>query len=274
MREGIAEMMLKKYASGRTGDYVDRVVVEEPLHIYLRRETDSGRLQTHLAVTLRTPGQDEELATGYLFSEGIIRKRNDIREISPFSQDSNRLEFWLEESPGQAIRPIQRPTYVSSACGLCGKTGIEDLMADLPFGHREHRLHLRNDLLLSLQAKLKQHQSLFESTGGIHAAALFRSSGELMLVREDVGRHNALDKVIGHCFLQNELPLNDSILLLSGRAGFELIHKAAMAGIPVIASVGAPSSMAIEAAKDMHITLIGFLRDDRFNIYSEFDSFE
>lgn len=274
MKEQTALLDLKRYAGGQMTSVQDAVAVEEPLYIELVRENRTGKIQSQLALTMRTPGHDAELAAGYLLTEGIVKFKSDIRNIRQSSQDSNRLEVFLSEKLLPDFQKASRSGYISSACGICGKTGVEDLMAAAGIGFRSVRLSLKSRVLISLQSQLRIRQSVFESTGGIHAAALFDEEGGLIAVREDVGRHNALDKLIGHALMHDMIPASRHILLLSGRAGFELIQKAAMAGIPVVAAVGAPSSLAIEAARDMHITLIGFLRDDRFNIYTEFDSFE
>jgi FdhD protein len=221
---------------------------------------------------MRTPGNDDELAVGYLFNEGIIiDPASSIQSIEHYRTDSNKIEVILKENILPNLEGADRRSFVSSSCGVCGKTEIDYI--ESPFNAVGKPMTISKDILFGLQDTLREKQSVFEETGGIHAAALFTSDGNLILVREDVGRHNALDKVIGNALLSGLCPLVQTILLLSGRASYELIQKASMAGIRIIASVGAPSSLAVSLAREMKITLIGFLRDGRFNIYTEFDNF-
>lgn len=271
MSESTVTVDIRKFSSGRGQSMPDVVAVEEPLHIHVSMENATGRLQRHVGLTMRTPGHDAELAAGYLFTEGIIRKTEDIESISHSRSDINHVEVKLRDAAVPDMSKLSRAAYITSACGLCGKTTMADIITEPFFGYRSHRLKIKSELISGLQHKLRGRQDVFESTGGIHGAGLFSMSGELLLMMEDVGRHNALDKLIGAALLQGMLPLSDCVLLLSGRAGFELIQKAAMAGIPVVAAVGAPSSLAIEMAKEMRITLAGFVREDRFNVYHEFD---
>jgi FdhD protein len=217
---------------------------------------------------MRTPGNDAELALGFLYTEGIIDTHAAIDHIHAAG---NVVLVILKASIQPVLPAATRNFYASAGCGICGKSGMDTLKLSPPITPAVEPLQLPAALFHGLQDALLQQQVWFESTGGLHAAALFNSQGTCLLLREDIGRHNALDKLIGHSFLQNQLPLSDRILLLSGRAGFELIQKAHMAGIRVIAAVGAPSSLAVERAKECGMALIGFLRADRFNIYSGFD---
>jgi len=230
----------------------DLLAVEEPLEIRV-----NGR---DLSITMRTPGHDRELAAGFLFTEGILKERVELLAIE---SKENSVSLTLAEGvePGAA-----RNFYTTSSCGVCGKTSIESLHAAgcamLP------HLRVAREAIHALPEKLRGAQSVFGHTGGLHGAALFSTAGELEMVREDVGRHNAVDKLIGAAFLDGRLPLGDRILMLSGRASFELVQKAVMAGIPVVAAVGAPSSLAVQTAQRFGMTLAGFVRDGRFNIYS------
>jgi len=227
----------------------DQIVVEEPLEILI-----NGR---NLSVTMRTPGNDEELAAGFLFTEGIIRGPAEIRSIAGAG---NRVEIQLNHDPEIAPR-----LTMTSACGVCGKASLDEL-----FKHGcptvRSKFQISPEALLRLPWTLRNAQLVFHRTGGLHAAGLFSPDGILHEIREDVGRHNAVDKVIGATLGQD---LSDRLILVSGRAGFELVQKAAMAGIPMLAAVGAPTTLAVETARAAGMTLVGFLRDDRFNIYCQ-----
>jgi FdhD protein len=236
----------------------DVLAVEEPLEIRVGSRS--------LSVTMRTPGHDLELAAGFLFAEDIIGSASQIRGIA----NSGTNIVVVELSPDVVITPAQsqRGFMMTSACGVCGKESLESLAANrcpvLPPGS----LKIDAGVIHRLPQELRQRQDVFESTGGLHAAALFNSRGELDSLREDVGRHNAVDKLVGHALLRFHTPLRDSVMLVSGRASFELVQKAAMAGVPVLAAVGAPSSLAVATAERCGMTLIGFLRNGGFNVYN------
>ena len=230
----------------------DRVVVEEPLEIRI-----GGR---PVAVTMRTPGHDEELALGFCVSEGLEPRSAHV----PADLAANTIEV---DAPGFDAERLVRSFYTSSSCGVCGKGALEAVAVEST--RVESRLVLPFALVVSLPSRLRAAQAAFESTGGLHATGLFDSDGELVCVREDVGRHNALDKVVGWAFGRGLLPLDSRVLCVSGRLSFELVQKAAVAGCPVLVAVGAPSSLAIELAADRGITLCGFVRDGRANVYTE-----
>ena len=253
---------------------VDLIVVEEPLEIRLSYEGATGRLVQPISVTMRTPGNDVELAVGFLFTEGIIKDFGDveaIRHTGPTGgKKDNRNIVTVTLKPGVAFDAgrLERHFYTASSCGVCGKTSLDALeLAACP------SLPAKNPVLTAesvhrLPSALLEAQAVFERTGGLHAAALVDAEGRLLAMREDVGRHNAVDKLIGAHILEQRLPLHDGILLVSGRASFELTQKALMAEIPVLAAVGAPSSLAVELAQRFGMTLLGFVRNHRFNIYS------
>ena len=268
----IEHIVVKKVDENNVHSVLEALAIEEPLVFILTWSSPTGKMSKQIAVTMRTPGNDDELAVGYLFNEGIIiDPASSIQSIEHIRMDSNKIEVVLTENISPNLKGADRRSFVSSSCGVCGKTEIDYI--ESPFNAAGKPMTISKDILLGLQDTLREKQSVFEETGGIHAAALFTPNGNLILVREDVGRHNALDKVIGNALLSGLCPLEQTILLLSGRASYELIQKASMAGIRIIASVGAPSSLAVSLAREMKITLIGFLRDRRFNIYTEFDNF-
>ncbi|MBX2945256.1 MAG: formate dehydrogenase accessory sulfurtransferase FdhD [Cyclobacteriaceae bacterium] len=250
----------------------DLVATEEPLEIRLGYGQLTARQQKSLSVTMRTPGHDFELALGFLFTEGIIQSFDQVESIK-YCEDVGRAEekenvVRVEVKPEVIIdfEKLQRNFYTTSSCGVCGKSSINAVSQLCPVIPVQWMLS--PEIICELPQSLRKSQHVFEYTGGLHASGLFGREGSLVLLREDVGRHNALDKVVGAMLVKNEIPLYNSILLVSGRASFELVQKAAMAGIPVLVSVGAPSSLAVELAIDSGITLLGFVRDNRFNIYS------
>ena len=268
----IEHIVVKKVDENNVHSVLEALAIEDPLFFILTWSSPTGKMSRQISVTMRTPGNDDELAVGYLFNEGIIiDPASSIQSIEHNRMDSNKIEVVLTENISPNLKGADRRSFVSSSCGVCGKTEIDYI--ESPFNAAGKPMTISKDILLGLQDTLREKQSVFEETGGIHAAALFTPNGNLILVREDIGRHNALDKVIGNALLSGLCPLEQTILLLSGRASYELIQKASMAGIRIIASVGAPSSLAVSLAREMKITLIGFLRDRRFNIYTEFDNF-
>jgi FdhD protein len=246
----------------------DTVAVEAPLEIRIKRQKDP--MSKAVAVTMRTPGQDKELAVGFLFTEAIIKEVDQVLNVQ--QKTENVIEIEVSNDTYIDLKNADRNFYTTSSCGVCGKASIEAIKIQPSFKNQLTNTYSA-DYIYKLLQIVKGNQSTFELTGGIHASSLFRSS-ELVDLQEDVGRHNALDKLIGQAFLEGKLPLHDCVLLLSGRASFELIQKAAMAGIPIITAIGAPSSLAIDLAKEHHLTLIGFLKKDRFNIYSGHERIE
>jgi len=264
----VEDIKIQRICSGEISEAADKVAVEEPLQLQVVYSTATGQMLKDIAVTMRTPGNDEELAAGFLFTEGIIKSAEVISEIKHAHVDENVVQVILKENIIPALGNAARNFYTTSSCGVCGKASIEAIQTHSQYGDVKNDHLIPAAIFYSLQNELKQQQKVFEDTGGIHASALFDGDGKFIILREDVGRHNALDKIIGAAMLKKGLPLNNCILLLSGRASFELVQKAVMAGIKVIAAVGAPSSLAVEMAKENEVTLIGFLKEGRFNIYS------
>jgi FdhD protein len=251
----------------------DSLAIEEPLEIRLEYGPKGNRIVKNVSVTMRTPGADAELAVGFLFTEGIISDYQDILSaehcfVACADNKENVIQVNLKESVIPNLNNTERNFYTTSSCGVCGKASINAIKTVSIFENNQAENSIPAEMLYQLPEKLAKHQQIFADTGGLHASALFDQNGDLLIVREDVGRHNALDKLIGAALAQNRLPLNQHILLLSGRASFELVQKAAMAGINIIAAVGAPSSLAVQLAEEFNITLIGFLRGKRFNIYT------
>jgi len=252
----------------------DALAVEEPLEIRLEYGKADQRKVQNISVTMRTPGNDAELALGFLFTEGIIGKPEDVRDlehcfIACAENKENVIQVSLKESIEPQLQNTERNFYTTSSCGVCGKASINSIKIVSTYNNSGIENRVNADLFYQLPTILQQHQKVFADTGGLHASALFTLDGELLLLREDVGRHNALDKLIGAALNKNLLPLDRYILLLSGRISFELVQKATMAGVTTIAAVGAPSSLAVQLAEEFNITLVGFLRDRRFNIYTQ-----
>ena len=249
--------------SGAPGSGVDQVVVEEPLEVRLDGE--------RVVVMMRTPGEDEALAAGFLRSESILCDRTDLVAIESVKSDES---VWIDvrTRPGSSVLPEgwQHRLLANAACGLCGKTTIEAVRLELP--ERGPVPRVSGAVLAELPGRLAEHQPVFTATGGIHAAALFDTDGNVLRVSEDVGRHNAVDKVIGHAFLEGSPPLDETILLVSGRAGFEIVQKATVVGIRIVAAISAPSSLAVDLAREAGLVLVAFLRDGRYNIYAGGDA--
>ena len=255
---------------GRARVRPDSLATEEPMEIRLV----SGDARQTVAVTMRTPGADFELAAGFLYGEGIISSPEDVKKISycvdpdlDAEQQYNIVNVELRGDRDYDLRSLERHFYTTSACGVCGKASLEQLELRgcpvIPSGPE-----VSAEVVYSLPEKLREAQGLFEATGGLHAAALFYAEGELVALREDVGRHNATDKLVGWALLEGRLPLSGQIVMVSGRSSFEILQKCLTAGVPVVCAVSAPSSLAVDVARQFNITLIGFLRGNRFNVYS------
>ena len=248
----------------------DTLATEEPMEIRL---ITGGERQT-VAVTMRTPGADFELAAGFLYGEGIVKSPDDIAKSSycvdsdlDAAQQYNIVNVELRGGREYDLRPLERHFYTSSACGVCGKASLEQLELRgcpvVPSGPE-----VSAETLYSLPEKLREAQGLFDATGGLHAAALFDAEGNLIALREDVGRHNATDKLVGWALLENKLPLAGHLVMVSGRSSFEILQKCLTAGVPFVCAISAPSSLAVDVAREFGMTLVGFLRDRRFNVYA------
>jgi FdhD protein len=255
VKRNILTVPVHKHVGDTQHKEQDLVAVEEPLEIVV-----NGR---NLAITMRTPGNDDELAAGFLFTEGILTERDEVQRIQT---GDNRVE--VHTTSPLDVSSLQRNFYLTSSCGVCGKASIDALETIGCEIRPQSGPKVQSQVLLSLPDKMRSTQAAFERTGGIHAAGLFDMDGNLLLTREDVGRHNAVDKLVGRAFLDGRLPLEASILMVSGRTSFELMQKSLMAGLPILAAVGAPSSLAVQVALRFGMTLVGFLRDGRFNVYS------
>jgi FdhD protein len=253
--------------SGETSERPDTLATEEPMEI---RVGGPGQEAAPVAITMRTPGSDFALAAGFLFTEGVVSTRDEVSTVA-YCDDLDDEEQRYNVVTVRLTRPfdpdeLRRNFFANSSCGVCGKATLEDLevrcapVAPGPV--------VSGELLLSLPDRLRSAQRVFERTGGLHAAGSFTAGGELLGLWEDIGRHNAVDKMIGQAFLDGEVPMSGRVLQVSGRIGFEIVQKAAVAAIPMIAAVSAPSSLAVQAAEQHGMTLVGFLRDDRFNVYS------
>jgi len=265
----VSRTTVKKVNAANVTDADDLLAAEEPMEIRLEYGPKDVRIKKNISVTMRTPGSDEELAIGFLYTEGIITSAADVISIThPKADNENITLVSLGEHITPAINNLERNFYTTSSCGVCGKASIEAVRTTCTIADTHDNLRIAASLVYQLPALLRKEQEVFENTGGLHACALFDIDGKLLLSREDVGRHNALDKLIGAALIKGLVPLETHILLLSGRASFELVQKAIMAGIKVVAAVGAPSSLAAETAEEWGMTLIGFLRGERFNIYS------
>jgi FdhD protein len=257
---------VSEWDDGNIGHKDDYLASEEPLEIRIGDQP--------LSVTMRTPGHDLELATGFLFTEGLIQNREQIvaiEGVEPVTEDGvkrgNVVQAELVAEAAPDFAKMRRHFFASSSCGICGKASIDAVRSRLLTAPNPE-FRVEAELLTSLPDVLRASQDVFQRTGGLHAAALFDSSGGLLVVREDIGRHNAVDKVVGWALLGHRVPLGNAILLVSGRGGFEIVQKALVAGIPVLASVSAPSSLAVQLARELRMTLVGFLRGRRFVIYS------
>ncbi len=255
---------VSEWEDGRLRRKDDYLAAEEPLEIRVGDDP--------LSVTMRTPGHDRELAAGFLFTEGIVQQREQILKLeSADPQDGTNRGNVIEAELGPEATPdfakVKRHFFAASSCGICGKASIDSIRSRL-LASPNPDFRLDAELLVQMPDALRSSQDVFQRTGGLHAAALFDPNGKLLALREDIGRHNAVDKVIGWALLEGRVPLSDSVLLVSGRGGFEIVQKAIVAGVPVVASVSAPSSLAVQLARELRLTLIGFLRGRRFVIYA------
>lgn len=271
---GINQKKVISWENGESIQRLDNVVAEEPLEIVLKLKIENKTIFKTISITMRTPGQDENLCLGFLFNEGIIDSKEDVISIdhrmncSDEGMTNQSIIFELKSSLNHRILNLNRHFYTSSSCGVCGKTSIDLAITNCHYLPKKLERSINPSVLGNLPDILKKEQSLFHLTGGIHACGIFNLNNELIYFAEDVGRHNALDKIAGWSLGKQLLPLSEHILILSGRASFELIQKAMCMGIPVICSVGAPSSLAVELAESQGITLVGFLKNNKMNIYS------
>jgi FdhD protein len=273
-RSSVFPHLIHRYEKNDWQNRDDLLAVEEPLEIRLVFGSKDQRQERRLTITMRTPGHDFELAMGFLWSESIIGSTEEVLSIRycetvDFEEErGNVLRVQLSPALKVDWAGLERNFYASASCGICGKAAIEGAWGGMVEAFTPEQPQVSADLICQLPVRLQEKQALFSHTGGLHAAALFDSEGELLLLREDIGRHNALDKLIGAAKMSNEMQLPASVLMLSGRVGFELVQKALQARIPVVAAVGAPSSLALQTAEQSGMTLIGFLREGRFNVYS------
>ena len=273
MAETSRKLEIEKSDGAKRARLEDRVAVEEPLEIQVVAGGATGAAAKSVSVTMRTPGHDGELATGFLFTEGILTSPDQVASIDPVGPlaadgGQNTIRIGLAAQFDPDLGRLERHFYTTSSCGVCGKATLEALTVAGCASLSDERTPFPSAILLALPTRVRQKQDVFRATGGLHAAAVFGPDGNIDVVREDVGRHNATDKVIGAMFAAGRLPGHGKGLFVSGRASFELVQKALVAGIPLIAAVGAPSSLAVETAQEFGMTLVGFLRDGGFNVYA------
>ncbi len=268
-----ASRLVRVIEDGRARTRPDHVATEEPLEIRL----DAGGRRQVVAVTMRTPGADFELAVGFLFAEGVIAGRDDVRRITfctdpdvDGEQRHNIVNVELAGGVAPDLRSLERHFFTTSACGVCGKATL-DALEVRGCATRTGGPAVAVQVLYALPERLRGGQGVFDSTGGLHAAGLFDTAGELVAIREDVGRHNALDKLVGWAVLEGRVPLDDHLLLVSGRSSYEILQKAIVAGLPMVCGISAPSSLAVDLAERFGVTLVGFLRDRRCNVYAHAD---
>lgn len=271
-RQAVSKVEVERFRDGAVSQQDDALVVEEPLEIRLGFNVLGLREHKSISITMRTPGFEVELALGFLFTEGIIGSTREVAEVelcgkpAPGKSYRNVVRVELREEVSVNLKKLERHFYTTSSCGVCGKSSIEALRSTSLVAS-ESPFRVSAEVLCALPTKLRAAQEVFTLTGGLHAAALFDENGRIKILFEDIGRHNAVDKLIGHC-LQAGIDLSSFGLVVSGRAGFELVQKAAVARIPVFAAVGAPSTLSYELASDIGMTLVGFLKPSSFNIYS------
>lgn len=273
LQPAVSTVSILRVSQGNLEHTTDLLAVEEPMEIRVVSSKEVDRIERTLAITMRTPGNDFELALGFLFTEGIIKDCEQVLSVRYCFQvdhaeaEGNIVKVILRPDVEVDWKSLDRHFYTTSSCGICGKSSLEAVNVTACRTIRRDIPTLDPEFILALPQKLRQNQTIFTHTGGIHAAALFDFDGNLLLLREDIGRHNAVDKLIGAA-LNKHIPLDSSILFLSGRAGFELIQKARVAAIPIIIAVGAPSNLAASLARESGQTLIGFVRDGRYNVYA------
>ena len=270
MNLAVSHTQITKYSGAHSSDEADLLATEEPLEIRLVHGDSENRLESSIAVTMRTPGHDEELACGFLKTEGIITSWSDVVSVKYCEQvkedeQDNVIKVTLRPGRQVNMKALNRHFYTTSSCGVCGKSSLDAVMQQCE--PLTDQFTISSRLIYRLPNALQHYQAVFNHTGGLHATGLFDQHGELTLVREDIGRHNAMDKVIGHA-LMHDVVMSDKLMLVSGRVGFELVQKAVSARVPVLIAVGAPSSLAVSLAREADLVLIGFLRNQRFNIYS------
>lgn len=264
---------VRKVRPGRVVEEEDVLATEEPMEIRVRALEGGEEVERSLSVTMRTPGNDFELAVGFLFGEGILRGKQDIDRVvyctdPGIDQEYNVVSVHLREGVSYNLSLLERHFYTTSSCGVCGKTSLEAVRVKTAVDIPADRPKARRVAVASLPDRLRKGQDIFAETGGLHAAGLFDADGTIESVREDVGRHNAVDKLVGQMVLAGRASLHDSILAVSGRASFEIMQKAAVAGIPFVVAVGAPSNLAVEIAREFGMTLVGFARGETFNVYA------
>lgn len=266
VRRPVTSTRVRVVEADRSFERPDRLVTEEPMEIRLRTGTSEP---VALAVTMRTPGNDFELATGFLRTEGIIRSRDDFAQVAYCMNGDGTQEYnvvTVDLRVPVDLEARRRYFVANASCGLCGKQTLDEIEVECP--PVADGPVIARSVVATLPERLRAEQTVFDATGGLHAAATFSPAGELSVLREDIGRHNALDKVVGNALLADDLPLSDSVLLVSGRVSFEIVQKAAVAGVPVLCAVSAPSSLAVAAAQRLGQTLVGFVRGDRFVVYA------
>ncbi|WP_334268962.1 formate dehydrogenase accessory sulfurtransferase FdhD [Edaphobacter sp. HDX4] len=286
MSRSVSEISIEKVRGHSSYTATDTLAVEEPLEIQLGYGPSTARKIKSISVTMRTPGYDFELAAGFLMTEGVIRDAAEIQQLGyapegtqeiaeeqvndanllPYQPRRNIVRVELESDVAVSLAHLERNFYTTSSCGICGKASLLALQSVCPPRAR-NEFSISAPVLYELPLRLRESQALFSSTGGLHGVGLFNEAGQLITMHEDVGRHNAVDKLMGAEFLIERVPLRNTLLLLSGRASFELLQKALMGGVSMVAAVGAPSSLAVHVAKRFDIALVGFLRDDHFNVY-------
>tara|TARA_B100000029_G_scaffold483186_1_gene534131 strand:+ start:494 stop:1330 length:837 start_codon:yes stop_codon:yes gene_type:complete len=263
-----------KYKKGKLSNLEDLVSIEEPLEMIVRYKKNNEWVDNSISITMRTPKNDEDLITGLLFCEGIVQKISDIEKIECLGEKvgkfdlQNKIRITLGNSENLDTKNLRRNFLTNSSCGVCGKTSMDSLEVICKTKINKDVPKIKNSLVSKIPDLLRKNQSEFSKTGGIHASALFNKDGKALVIKEDVGRHNALDKVIGHCLKKSIFDTKNQFIACSGRLSFELVQKTLMANIGLLMGVGAPTSLAIDLAKRFDITLIGFVKSDSFNIYS------